>query len=176
MVILTNNTIWHYCPRYCSNISVLRRCQDFLLAAHVDSHTLTLTAAVRTAGQPGIEVFMWENLPWPRLQNWLFCMQTDTQYSNWGISLWSVASNPCCSWSRLCRNVLFIASKWLEVFCFFFTVRGKHLRIVFFVTNRRNLHFLIHSLVPTCKILCYLLVGAPTTVVTLSLSLLLGLL
>lgn len=74
-------------------------------------------------------------------------MQTDTLYSNWSITPWSSAPNPCCSWSRLCRNVLLIASKWLGFFFFF----EKHLRIVFCVTDRQTLHFnytLTHSFSP----------------------------
>lgn len=53
-------------------------------------------------------------------------MQTDRLYSNWGVTLWSSASNPCCSWPQLCRNVLPIATEWLGFL--------KHLRIVFCVT------------------------------------------
>lgn len=91
-------------------------------------------------------------------------MQTDTLYSNWGISLWSIASNPCCSWSRLRRNVFLIASKWLELGFFFW----KHLLIVFCVTNRQTLHFLTQSFIPTCQIaVCCRYVGTSTTVVTI---------
>lgn len=75
-------------------------------------------------------------------------MQTAALYSNWGISLWSIASNPSCSWSPLRRIVLLIASKWLEAFSFFSL---KHLRIVFGVTNGQPLQFFdsfLRSLLP----------------------------
>lgn len=54
-------------------------------------------------------------------------------YSNWGIKFCSPAPNPCCSWSRLCRNVLLRAAKWLGFL--------KHLRNIFCVTDRQTLHF-----------------------------------
>lgn len=91
-------------------------------------------------------------------------MQTDTLYFIWGITLWSSVPNPCCSWSRLCRNVLLIATKWLGFL--------KHLRIVFCVTDRQTLHFnytLTCSFSPPCQILVYYhYVNTATIVVTMS--------
>jgi len=132
-------------------------------------HTLTLAAATVTTGQPVIEVSMCKNSPEPRPQNELFGMQTDTLYSNWGITLWSSAPNPCFSWSRLRRNVILIATKWLGIFLFFYISK------LYSVSRTDKLSILITlwltPFLPLVKFWsCYCCVDTTTIVVSVSIS------
>lgn len=109
-----------------------------------NSHTATLAAATVSTGQAVIE----EDSPEPRPRNELLGMQTHMLLPYWGVTLGSSASNPRCSWVRLCRNVLFTTTQWLEF--------SKHLRVALCVTEKQTLHFTLTPFVAFVT-LCYVI-------------------